>query len=94
MTKVQSEKIKDPFDDLFDELDEENLEDVDKGFEQLYENKKTMAEEDNISPILDVGGQVLEVEVICLLTLYGFLELVFKIPNKDKSKVLFNRNQT
>jgi hypothetical protein len=62
MTKVQSENIKDPFDDLFDELDEENLEDVDKGFQQLYENKKTMAEEDKVSPNLDVVGQVLEIE--------------------------------
>ena len=34
--KDKSKVIKDPFDDLFDELDEANLEDVDKGFQQIY----------------------------------------------------------
>merc|ERR1712106_226676 len=47
-------KMKDPFDDLFDELDDENLEDVDQGFEQLYANKKNIAEEEKSSSNLDI----------------------------------------
>merc|ERR1711892_33825 len=47
--KDHSEKMNDPFDDLFDELDEENLEDVDKGFEQLFEIKTNIAKEEKSS---------------------------------------------
>ena len=36
--KGQSDVVQDPFDDLFDELDETSLDDIDKGFQQIYAN--------------------------------------------------------
>merc|ERR1712106_726034 len=54
--------MNDPFDDLFDELDEENLEDVDKGFDQLFEIKTNIAKEEKSSSNVDIGGNAIETE--------------------------------
>merc|ERR1712002_1442403 len=61
-TKIKPEITKDPFDDLFDELDEENLDDVDKGFEQIYENKKITDVEEKAPVKVDIDGNVLKTQ--------------------------------
>jgi len=61
-TEEKPEITKDPFDDLFDELDEENLDDVDKGFEQIYENKKITDVEEKAPVKVDIDGNVLKTQ--------------------------------
>jgi len=61
-TKIEPETKNDPFDDLFEELNEENMENVDKGFQQLYENKKTNPVEDMPSLNVDIDGNVFKTQ--------------------------------
>merc|ERR1712179_117805 len=61
-TKIEPETKSDPFDDLFEELNEENMENVDKGFQQLYENKKTTSVEDMPSLNVDIDGNVFKTQ--------------------------------
>jgi len=61
-TKIEPETKKDPFDDLFEEFNEENMEDVDKGFQQLYENKKNTPVEDMHSVNVDIDGNVFKTQ--------------------------------
>merc|ERR1712083_954548 len=61
-TKIEPETKNDPFDDLFEELNEENMENVDKGFQQLYENKKTTPSEDVPSLNVDIDGNVFKTQ--------------------------------
>merc|ERR1712212_788241 len=62
MGKIEPETKNDPFDDLFEELNEENMENVDKGFQQLYENKKTTPLEDIPSLNVDIDGNVFKTQ--------------------------------
>merc|ERR1719430_333149 len=61
-TKIEPEPKNDPFDDLFEELNEENMENVDKGFQHLYENKKTTSVEDMPSLNVDIDGNVFKTQ--------------------------------
>jgi len=61
-TKIEPETKKDPFDDLFEEFNEENMEDVDKGFQQLYENKKNTPVKDMHSDNVDIDGNVFKTQ--------------------------------
>ena len=45
--KDETKLTKDPFDDLFNELDETSLEDVDKGFQQIYADDNHSNDKDN-----------------------------------------------
>jgi hypothetical protein len=49
VTEINTKQMKDPFDDLFDELDETNLENIDQGFQQIYENKKDNYNQEGIT---------------------------------------------
>ena len=84
-TKIEPETKKDPFDDLFEEFNEENMEDVDKGFQQLYENKKNTPVKDMHSDNVDIDGNVFKTQVSYLKIIQNlFVYHDLKIAQSDK----------